>query len=226
MKLKSLIIRVILCLTNIEHNASTENLELSFHEGQVTIIASEVPLDEILAEWSRLGNTTFINADGISSRLISVALIDVAEAKALDVLLSEVAGYLFAPRPLRKIGTSVYDPIFLMPPDNANTLRAPPLAPSSARSLQIETEELSSTGAQPGSVENLEQEEFDDLALFEQLRNRRKNLGNYDEDILDFPTFFPRDENQNPRSQSGLSSRPGVIVKTEENSSRPRRRRP
>ena len=96
MKLKSLIITVILCLTNIEHNASTENLELSFHEGQVTIIASEVPLDEILAEWSRLGNTTFINADGISSRLISVALIDVAEAKALDVLLSEVAGYLFA----------------------------------------------------------------------------------------------------------------------------------
>ncbi len=210
----------------MEYIASTENMELSFHEGRVTIIASEIPLDEILVEWSRLGNTTFINADSISSRLISITLIDVTEAKALDVLLREVAGYLFAPRPLRKIGTSVYDRIFLMSPDNVNTLRAPPLIPEAARSLQIETEGPSSPSAQYESVEDLEQEEFDDLVLLEQLRTRRKNLGNYDEDILDFPTFLPRDTNQDTETQPGLSARPGVIVNTEESSSRPPRRRP
>jgi len=218
MELKSLIITIVICLTSMEHVVSAENIELSFDKGRVTIITSEIPLDKILIEWARLGNTNFINADSISSRLISVTLIDVEEAKALEVLLREVAGYLFAPRPLRKTGLSIYDRVFLMSPDNVSTLGFPPQDQS--------TEEPSSSNAQLESVEDIEQEGFDDLELLEQLSNRRNNSGVYNENILDFPTFLPMNANQDAENQPRLSSRPGVIVNTEEGSSRPRRRRP
>lgn len=224
MKLKLTIVAILLCLTTMGNIASAENIELTFHEGRVTIIASKIPLDKILSEWSRLGNTTFITADEISDRLISVTLINVTEGEALEVLLREIAGYLLAPKPLGRIGTSIYDRVFLMLTDNVETSHLPPLVVDTARSLQIDTDEPSSSIVQLESGENLELEELDDLALLEQLRNRRQNLETNNEAILDFPTFLPRDTNQDSGNKPEFSSRPGVIVNTEESSSRPRRR--
>jgi hypothetical protein len=95
--------------------ASAQNLKLSMANGRVTLIAQDVPLRQILAEWARVGDTRIVNGEKLAGPPITLQLVDYPEGRALDVLLREAAGYMLAPRPASSTGASVYDRIMILP---------------------------------------------------------------------------------------------------------------
>jgi len=97
-----------------------DGLEVSFADGRVTIIADQVPLRTILDEWSRLGDTEFVNSDAatgsqqLAAQPLQIQLVDVPEAEALRILLRDVSGFIAAPRPGNVAGASRYDRVLVM----------------------------------------------------------------------------------------------------------------
>ena len=84
---------------------SRRKLQLSFDgQGNVTLIAQGVTLQEILAEWTRLGGCYFPNADKLSrAMLVPLQFENVPELKVLDSLLRSAAGIIVAPRTARTV---------------------------------------------------------------------------------------------------------------------------
>jgi hypothetical protein len=107
--------------------AAAQQLTLEFNAGLVTIDAAGVPVRTILNEWAKRGGTKVIGGERISGAPLTVKLVDVPEAKALEVILRSVAGYMAAPRSTGP-GASVYDRILVMA-----TSSAPPPAAAAAR---------------------------------------------------------------------------------------------
>ena len=94
--------------------AAADDLEVSFSDGRVTVIASDVSLRTILQEWSRVGQTDFIDADSLTGQPVRLQLIDVREADALRVLLREATGYVAAPRATWTPDSSRFDRVLVM----------------------------------------------------------------------------------------------------------------
>lgn len=91
------------------------NLTLTLRNGRATVIAKDVPLRQILEEWARIGGTRIMNAEKVAGAPVTLQLVDVPEAQALDTLLRSVAGYMAAPRPVGVMGASMYDRIMILP---------------------------------------------------------------------------------------------------------------
>ena len=115
-------------LTAMASSASAGELTVKMADGRVTVIATDVPLRQILAEWARVGNTRMVNAEKLTGGPMSIQLVDVPEKQALDILLRSAAGFMTAPRPTPVAGASVYDRVIILatsrPP--INTVAAPP----------------------------------------------------------------------------------------------------
>jgi hypothetical protein len=116
--------------------AGAQNLKVEFHDGRVSVDATSVPVRTILTEWGKIGGTKIVGADRISGAPITVKLINVTEAQALETILRSVAGYMAAPRNSGD-GASTYDRIMVMatssvppPPPTANA--RPAQQPSTA----------------------------------------------------------------------------------------------
>jgi hypothetical protein len=105
--------------------AAAQQLTVAFNEGLVTIDANGVPVRAILNEWAKQGGTKVVGLERVSGAPLTVKLVDVPEAKALEVVLRSVAGYLAAPRSAGT-GPSRYDRILVM----ATSSTPPPAAPS------------------------------------------------------------------------------------------------
>lgn len=110
--------------------AAAQALKIDFHEGRVTVDATSVPVRAILAEWGKVGGTNIVGADRISGAPLTVKLINVTEAQALETILRSVAGYMAAPR-TAGVGQSTYDRILVMATTSApavatNARPAPP----------------------------------------------------------------------------------------------------
>ena len=106
-------------------------LKLTIRNGLVTLVADEVPLSMIMAEWSRLGQTQIVNGDKVTT-LVSLQIVDMPERRALDILLRPVSGYMVAERPSVVAGASVFDRIMILPtsrpPANSGPImNAPPV---------------------------------------------------------------------------------------------------
>ena len=115
--------------------AAAQNLKVDFHDGRVSVEATSVPVRTILTEWGKIGGTKIVGAERIGGAPITVKLINVTEAQALETILRTVAGYMAAPRSTG-IGASRYDRILVMatstvPPPAANNVRPTP-QPSNA----------------------------------------------------------------------------------------------
>jgi hypothetical protein len=95
--------------------ASAGQLTLSMRDGRVTLVAREVPLRQILAEWARVGRTQIVNADKVTGPSVTLTLTDVPEASALETLLRGVSGYMIARRVTDDPGASQFDRILIMP---------------------------------------------------------------------------------------------------------------
>jgi hypothetical protein len=82
--------------------------------GRATVIAKDVTLRQILAEWARVGDTRIVNAEKLTGGPMSLELIDVPEKEALDILLRSAAGYMTGPRPAGIAGASLYDRVMIL----------------------------------------------------------------------------------------------------------------
>lgn len=101
-------------------------LKLSIANGRATLIATDVPVRQILAEWARIGQTKVVNGDRIVGPNLTLQLIDRPEREVLDVVLRTAAGYVAAPRSEAVTTLSVYDRILILP-----TSQAPAYSPAS-----------------------------------------------------------------------------------------------
>jgi hypothetical protein len=89
--------------------ASAGELTLTMRDGRVTIIATNVPLRQILQEWARVGQTQIVNADKLANQTVTLQLVNASEREALDVLLRSANGYIAAPRPVALTGAAAFD---------------------------------------------------------------------------------------------------------------------
>ena len=106
--------------------ATAGELKLSINSGRATVIATDVPLTQVLQEWARVGRTRIVNAERLASAPVTVTLVDVPEKEALDIILRNASGYVAAPRAELVANESMYDRILIMP-----TSIAPPAMPVS-----------------------------------------------------------------------------------------------
>ena len=103
--------------------AQTAGLTLTLKDGRATLIANQVPLRQILAEWARIGKTTIVNGEKLMGPPLTLQLEDRPEREVLDVLLRAASGYIVAPRPVLMAEASMFDRILIMP-----TSRAPAMS--------------------------------------------------------------------------------------------------
>ena len=93
------------------------DVQLTMQNGRVTLVAKEATVRQILAEWAKVGHAKIVNMERVPGGPISLELINVPEAQALDVLLRSLSGYITAPRPAETSAAnlSLYDRIIIMP---------------------------------------------------------------------------------------------------------------
>jgi hypothetical protein len=103
-------------------SSSAQAVSLQFNNGLVTLNAQNAPIRTILAEWSRLGGTRFVNADRIGGPPVTLELTAVSERQALEVLLRSVAGYVATQRE-GTTGVSLLDGVIILP--TSAPVRAP-----------------------------------------------------------------------------------------------------
>jgi hypothetical protein len=113
--------------------AAAGDINLTIANGRVTLIAQDVTVRQILAEWARVGETQILNGDKMMGGPLTLELRDVPEAKALDIVLRSAAGYVVAPRLTGHSGGSEYGRIVILA-----TSQAPPVsaAPPSFNPMQ------------------------------------------------------------------------------------------
>jgi hypothetical protein len=99
--------------------ASADQLSLSMQNGRVTLVAENVTVRQILAEWARVGQTRIVNGERVPGAPVTLRLDNVPEAAALQTLLRNVSGYLAAPRPGNIATASVFDRIMILPTSSA-----------------------------------------------------------------------------------------------------------
>ena len=103
-----------LVLAPVAPMAWASEFELSMNNGRVTILAQDVSVKDILAEWGRVGNTTIVDADQLEEQRLTLELVGVPEAQALRTLLRTASGYMAAPRAVTADGVSRFDRILIM----------------------------------------------------------------------------------------------------------------
>jgi len=91
------------------------DVQLTIQSGKVSLAAEDATLQEILAEWSRVGGTRIINAERVSGGRLTLQFEDMSESQALGILLRSVNGYVAAPRATPGTGASRFDRIMIMP---------------------------------------------------------------------------------------------------------------
>lgn len=94
--------------------ASAGDLKLTIGNGRATLIAQDVPLRQILAEWARLGQTTIVNGDKLTGPPLTLQLIDQPEREVLEVLLRSASGYIAARRPVVIANASQFDRVMIL----------------------------------------------------------------------------------------------------------------
>jgi hypothetical protein len=139
--------------------AAAQNLKVEFHDGRVTVDAQSVPVRVILTEWGKAGGTKIVGAERVSGAPLTVKLVNVTEAQALETILRSVAGYMAAPRSAGVTGPSMYDRILVMA-----TTSAPPPAAANARPAQQPNNAFNGTQrfVPPRRQEQPEQQEPDE----------------------------------------------------------------
>jgi len=96
-------------------SAAAQGVTLEFQGGKVRLLAQNVSVSQILAEWSRSGRTTIVNGERVPGPPVTLELQNVTEEEALDIVLRNVSGYLVAARETAISGASAFDRIYILP---------------------------------------------------------------------------------------------------------------
>jgi hypothetical protein len=94
---------------------ASADVQITMHDGRVSIVAKDATLRQILAEWAKVGQTKILNGDRVPSGPLTLQLNNVPEAQALDTLLRTVSGYLASPRAEFVSNLSRFDRIAIVP---------------------------------------------------------------------------------------------------------------
>jgi len=104
------------CLASICPAAAQAGpVTLTLNGGTVTLRAQNATARQILSEWARVGKVTIVNLERLPGGPMTLELTDMPEARALDIVLRSIAGYVAAPRAVRDAQASQFDRIFVMP---------------------------------------------------------------------------------------------------------------
>ena len=106
-----------------------QSVKVEFSNGLVSVSAQNAPVRQILAEWARVGGTTFVNADRLAGGPVTLQLENVTERQAVDVLLRGVSGYMVAAREVPGAGASSIDRILIVPTSSAPRPASPGFTP-------------------------------------------------------------------------------------------------
>lgn len=128
---KLLFCLVIPAFVGLPAAATAGELKLTIDKGLVTLLAQDVPLSAIMAEWARIGQTRVINGEKILTP-VSLQLVQVPERKALDILLRSASGYMLAERTAPITNASAFDRIMILPTSHAPVNTAPVNVPPPA----------------------------------------------------------------------------------------------
>lgn len=91
-------------------------LEVTFKDGTVSIVAQNVTVRDILMEWGRKGGSRMVNVDKLGGAIIPlIEFHDEPEAKVLRSLLRDVPGYGAAPRVAPAANASTFAAVFVLP---------------------------------------------------------------------------------------------------------------
>lgn len=143
-----------------------KELQLAIKDGRVTLVARDVPLSEILAEWARVGQTTIVDGDKLTGPAVTLELVDVTEAQALQTLLRSASGYLAAPRRPGVPGTSYFDRILILASSRApRASPAPPVfeSPRPADGFDAPTRDPQPAGGPPFGLTPEQSEQYQQL---------------------------------------------------------------
>lgn len=108
------------------------DVQLAIRDGQVSIVAKDATVRQILTEWAKIGQTKIVNMERVPGGPMTIELKNVSEEQALDVLLHMVSGYMAAPRATAVANASRFDRIIVMPTSaapRASAASAPPTFP-------------------------------------------------------------------------------------------------
>lgn len=95
--------------------SSAADVQVSVHDGHVTIVARDATVRQILTEWARVGQIKVVNLERVPGGPMTLELTNVPEAKALDTILRSISGYIAAPRAVAVANASNFDRIVVMP---------------------------------------------------------------------------------------------------------------
>lgn len=96
-------------------STASADVQLTMKDGRVSLVAKDTTVRQILTEWARVGQTKIVNVERVPGGPITIELINVPEAQALEVLLRSLSGYITAPRAVEAATLSRFDRIILMP---------------------------------------------------------------------------------------------------------------
>jgi len=133
-------------------------LDVSFNNGNVTIMAENVTLREIMAEWGRKGGSRIVNAEQLGGGAIPyIEFKDQPEVVVLRSLLRDVPGYGAAPRIAPAATASSLEAVFILASRTVPVSGAS-AAPPAAQPIQQPIQQPSQPQAVPqpvaGSVDN------------------------------------------------------------------------
>ena len=89
-------------------------IRIAIEDGRVTLSATEAPLTDVLAEWSRVGGTRFVGGERLGREIVTLRLADADEADAIRLLLRSAAGYVAAARGEDVAGAARYDRVTIL----------------------------------------------------------------------------------------------------------------
>jgi len=95
--------------------AQAGELSLTIRDGRVSLVARDVTVRQILAEWARVGQTRIVNLERVPGGPVTLEFRDLPESQALSVILRSLAGFMAAPRAEPEATLSRYDRIIVMP---------------------------------------------------------------------------------------------------------------
>ena len=149
------VIRILASAVVLSAAASTASADVNvtIANGRVSVVATNATLQQILAEWARVGQTNIVNLERIPGGPVTLELRNVPEEQALDILLRPVTGFIAAPRPADAATLSRFDRIVVMP--TMATPRAP--VGASAAPMPMPTTFTPATPPFPGPEQETEE---------------------------------------------------------------------
>lgn len=96
-------------------STASADVQLTMKDGRVSLVAKDATVRQILTEWARVGQTKIVNVERVPGGPVTLELINVPEAQALEVLLRSLSGYITAPRAVEAATLSRFDRIILIP---------------------------------------------------------------------------------------------------------------